>query len=73
MARVVHALGALDIALWDLRGKAEGMPCWRLWADHGRDQLTPYASLQPESDSYDTYLDSIVPGPDGPPRRAFGR
>jgi len=57
---VVHALGALDIALWDLRGKAEGVPCWRLWADRGRDQLTPYASLQPENDSYDAYLDSIV-------------
>ena len=27
---LVHALGALDIALWDICGKAVGVPCWRL-------------------------------------------
>jgi L-alanine-DL-glutamate epimerase-like enolase superfamily enzyme len=27
------AVGVLDMALWDLRAKAEGMPLWRLLAD----------------------------------------
>jgi L-alanine-DL-glutamate epimerase-like enolase superfamily enzyme len=55
----VHALGAIDIALWDLRGKAEGVPCWRLWGDAARDRLTPYASLQPEVTSFPAYVESM--------------
>jgi L-alanine-DL-glutamate epimerase-like enolase superfamily enzyme len=57
---LVHAIGALDMALWDLRGKAEGVPCWRLWGKARGDALTPYASLQPEVSSYEAYLESIV-------------
>ena len=26
----ICAMGALDMALWDLRGKVEGKPCWQL-------------------------------------------
>ena len=26
----ICAIGALDMALWDLRGKVEGKPCWQL-------------------------------------------
>jgi L-alanine-DL-glutamate epimerase-like enolase superfamily enzyme len=57
---LVHAIGALDMALWDLRGKAEGVPCWRLWGEARGDHLTPYASLQPEVSSFDAYLESMV-------------
>ena len=57
---VVHALGALDIALWDICGKAAGVPCWQLWGEAARDELTPYASLQPEVDSFDAYVESMV-------------
>jgi L-alanine-DL-glutamate epimerase-like enolase superfamily enzyme len=57
---VVHALGALDIALWDLRGKAEGRPCWQLLGEQARDELTPYASLQPEVGEIDAYVASMV-------------
>ncbi len=57
---VVHALGALDIALWDICGKAKGVPCWQLWGEAARDELTPYASLQPEVDSFDAYVESMV-------------
>jgi L-alanine-DL-glutamate epimerase-like enolase superfamily enzyme len=57
---VVHALGALDIALWDICGKARGVPCWQLWGEAQRTELTPYASLQPEVESFDAYLDSMV-------------
>jgi L-alanine-DL-glutamate epimerase-like enolase superfamily enzyme len=57
---VVHALGALDIALWDVCGKARGVPCWQLWGEAQRTELTPYASLQPEVDSFQAYVDSMV-------------
>ncbi len=57
---VVHALGALDIALWDICGKAKGVPCWQLWGDAARTELTPYASLQPEVESFDGYIESMV-------------
>ena len=57
---LVHAIGALDMALWDIRGKAEGVPCWRLWGEARGDALTPYASLQPEVSSFDAYLESMV-------------
>jgi L-alanine-DL-glutamate epimerase-like enolase superfamily enzyme len=57
---VVHALGALDIALWDICGKAAGLPCWKLWGESEQTELTPYASLQPEVDSFDAYVHSMV-------------
>ena len=57
---LVHALGALDIALWDICGKAAGVPCWKLWGDAARESLTPYASLQPEVTSFGAYLESMV-------------
>jgi len=41
-----HALSGLDIALWDIRGKAEGKPIWRLLGGDGsRRTLPAYASL----------------------------
>lgn len=57
---VVHALGALDIALWDICGKAAGVPCWQLWGETERTELTPYASLQPEVESFEAYVESMV-------------
>jgi L-alanine-DL-glutamate epimerase-like enolase superfamily enzyme len=56
----VNAIGALDIALWDICGQAAGKPCWRLWTEEGRETLTPYASLQPEVSSFDAYVESMV-------------
>lgn len=56
----MHAIGALDIALWDLRGKVEGVPCWQLWGKARGETLTPYASLQPEVSSFAAYLESMV-------------
>jgi L-alanine-DL-glutamate epimerase-like enolase superfamily enzyme len=57
---VVHALGALDIALWDICGKVRGVPCWQLWGPAVRTELTPYASLQPEVESFEVYVGSMV-------------
>jgi len=38
------AVGVLDMALWDLRAKAEGVPLWRLLADrHNGGKADPHA------------------------------
>jgi L-alanine-DL-glutamate epimerase-like enolase superfamily enzyme len=57
---VIHALGAIDIALWDICGKARGVPTWRLLGAAAHERLTPYASLQPEVGSFDAYAESLV-------------
>src|SRR5579863_2986789 len=57
---VVHAIGALDMALWDICGKARGVPCWKLWGASERTELVPYASLQPDADSVAAYISAMV-------------
>src|SRR6266566_2608382 len=37
------AMSAIDVALWDLKGKALGLPLWRLLGG-GRDRIATYAS-----------------------------
>src|SRR5690606_20296727 len=56
----VHAIGAIDAALWDLRGKIEGVPVYRLLGEAKQQRVTPYASLQPAGDSFEQYRDSLV-------------
>ena len=41
----VFALSALDIALWDIAGKAAGQPLWRLLGGSPRETMPAYASL----------------------------
>ncbi len=57
---VICALGALDMALWDICGKAAGKPCWQLMGEARPDPITPYASLQPTGRSFEEYRDSLV-------------
>jgi len=57
---VINAIGALDVALHDLRGKALGKPCHELLGGAVRDSVTPYASLQPEVDNFEDYRDSMA-------------
>jgi L-alanine-DL-glutamate epimerase-like enolase superfamily enzyme len=57
---VVCAIGALDMALWDIRGKAAGKPCWELLGKKAREHITPYASLQPSGRSFEEYSDSLA-------------
>ena len=45
---LVNVIGAIDIALWDICGKAAGVPSWQLLRRGRTTTLTPYASLQPE-------------------------
>ncbi len=39
-----HAIAALDLALWDIKGQASGEPCWRLLGG-ARDQVPVYATF----------------------------
>jgi L-alanine-DL-glutamate epimerase-like enolase superfamily enzyme len=57
----VHALGALDMALWDICGKAAGKPTWQLLGHAAHDSFTPYASLLPNrGNSWDDFAQALV-------------
>jgi L-alanine-DL-glutamate epimerase-like enolase superfamily enzyme len=58
---VIHALGAIDIALWDICGQAAGVPCYALLGGAAKERIVPYASLQPEvGGNLDAYQASLV-------------
>jgi len=40
----LHALGALDLALWDIKGKALGVPVYELLGGRSRDHLECYST-----------------------------
>jgi len=42
---ITHAISGIDIALWDILGKAVGQPVGRLLGGRFRDRVRPYASL----------------------------
>ena len=56
---VIHALSAVDMALWDLCGKAMGKPVHALLGGATRQHITPYASLQPAGKRYEEYRDAL--------------
>ena len=43
----LHSLGALDMALWDLKAKALDVPIWQLLGGKSRDYLECYATAYP--------------------------
>jgi len=42
---VTHTISAIDIAMWDILGKATGQPVGRLLGGRYRDRVRPYASM----------------------------
>ena len=57
---VIHALSAVEMALWDLCGKLTGKPVHALLGGTARDHIVPYASLQPGGHSFAEYRDALV-------------
>lgn len=56
----ICAMGALDMALWDIRGKAMGVPCWQLLGGARKPHIVPYASLLPTGHTVREYRESLV-------------
>src|SRR3546814_20644629 len=48
---VIHAMSAIDIALWDIRGKVEGKPVADLLGRRQRDRLLAYGTVYPLGES----------------------
>jgi L-alanine-DL-glutamate epimerase-like enolase superfamily enzyme len=56
----ICAMGAIDMALWDIRGKALNQPCWRFLGGARKTHITPYASLLPTGRTPAEYRDSLA-------------
>jgi L-alanine-DL-glutamate epimerase-like enolase superfamily enzyme len=57
---VICAIGAIDMALWDIKGKALGLPVYKLLGGAHVEAITPYASLQPNGATVEEYGESLV-------------
>src|ERR671937_1102029 len=57
---LICALGALDMALWDIKGQALGVPVFELLGGAARTHITPYASLLPQGQTLAEYRDSLL-------------
>src|ERR687884_111497 len=44
---LICAMGAIDMALWDIKGQALGLPVYKLLGGAQVEHIVPYASLQP--------------------------
>ena len=55
----IHAMSAVDIALWDLAGKQLGVPVYKLLGGARTDKLRPYATLYP-GDIYDGTIEPVM-------------
>jgi len=56
----ICAIGALDIALWDLKGKALGKPVWKMLSDIHQPEVRPYASLLPTGRTLEEVTSSLI-------------
>ncbi|MBM3725329.1 MAG: mandelate racemase/muconate lactonizing enzyme family protein [Acidobacteria bacterium] len=56
----ICAMGAIDMALWDIKGKALGVPCWKLLGGARKSAIAPYASLLPVGHSAREQRESLV-------------
>jgi L-rhamnonate dehydratase len=51
----IHAMSGIDLALWDIKGKALGLPVWKLLGGGFHDKLRSYASSLFASTPQKTY------------------
>lgn len=59
---VIHAISAVDIALWDLRGKALGKPLAELLGTRRRDRVLAYGTVYPLGETPDEVRRAIDRG-----------
>lgn len=59
---VIHAISGVDIALWDIRGKAEGKPVHALLGTKKRDRLKAYGTVYPLGETPDEVRRNIDRG-----------
>lgn len=59
---VIHAISAVDIALWDIRGKALGKPVAELLGTRKRSRLLAYGTVYPLGESADEVRSNIDRG-----------
>ena len=74
---VIHAISAIDIALWDIRGKAAGKPVVEMLGERQRDRVKAYGTIYPLGDTPDEvraqYRPRPRPRPEGDQDRARSR
>jgi L-rhamnonate dehydratase len=56
----ICAIGAIDMALWDLRGKILGLPCWQIMGGARKTHVNAYASLLPVGETPEAFLTSLT-------------
>ncbi len=56
----ICAIGAIDMALWDLRGKILGLPCWQILGGARKTHVDAYASLLPVGGTPEAFLSGLV-------------
>lgn len=59
---VIHAISAIDIALWDLRGKVNSKPLHRLLGPTKRERLLAYGTVYPLGETPDAVRSNIDRG-----------
>jgi L-alanine-DL-glutamate epimerase-like enolase superfamily enzyme len=57
---LICAMGAIDMALWDIKGKALQLPVHTLLGGAVKESITPYASLLPIGTTLAEYRESLV-------------
>ena len=61
---VIHAISAIDIALWDIRGKAAGKPVVEMLGGRKRERVKAYGTIYPLGDTPDEVRRNIDRGLD---------
>jgi L-alanine-DL-glutamate epimerase-like enolase superfamily enzyme len=56
----ICAIGAVDMALWDICGKAAGKPIWQLLGGARQEAIIPYASLIPAGRTLAEYRQGLL-------------
>src|SRR3954454_5619723 len=58
----MHAIGGVDLALWDLRGKITGQPVLELIGGAKRDRLPAYGTIYPMARTPEEVRDQVAEG-----------